>query len=84
MTVHISSAFFEKKAPKKLLMIRVWGDRHVGYDPARQGREQAGPARLQAARSITFQMAEVMVSHDLFKQILDAIGALRPSPLPRC
>ncbi len=35
-------------------------------------------------RSITFQMAKVMVPHGLFKQILDAIAALRPSPLLRC
>jgi hypothetical protein len=29
-------------------------------------------------------MAEVMVSRDLFQQILDAIGALRPAPPTRC
>jgi hypothetical protein len=44
--------------------------------------------RLNAAsmrgRSITFQMAEVMVPRALFGQILDAIAALRPLPPARC
>ena len=35
-------------------------------------------------RSITFQMAEVMVSRGLFQQIIDAITALRPLPQARC
>jgi hypothetical protein len=35
-------------------------------------------------RSITFQMAEVMVPRGLFKQILSAIAALRPLPPARC
>ena len=43
-----------------------------------------GAKIVRHGRSITFQMAEVMVSRDLFQQILDAIAALRPSPLPRC
>jgi hypothetical protein len=43
-----------------------------------------GAKVVRHGRSITFQMAELMVSHELFKQILDAIAALRPSPLPRC
>jgi hypothetical protein len=43
-----------------------------------------GAKVVRHGRSITFQMAEVIVSHDLFKQIFDAIAALRPSPLPRC
>lgn len=34
--------------------------------------------------SITFQMAEVIVSRDSFQQILDAIVAFRPLPPARC
>ena len=34
--------------------------------------------------SITFQMAEVMVPRDLFRQILTAIAALRPLPPAQC
>jgi hypothetical protein len=43
-----------------------------------------GAQIVKHGRSITFQMAEVMVSRDLFQQILDAIAALRPSPVVRC
>jgi hypothetical protein len=43
-----------------------------------------GAKIVRHGRSITFQMAEVMVARDLFKQILDAIGALRPAPPTRC
>lgn len=35
-------------------------------------------------RSITFQITEVMVSRDLFQQILDAVEPLRPVPRPQC
>jgi hypothetical protein len=35
-------------------------------------------------RSITFQMAEVMVSRGLFQKILAAIAALRSLPPARC
>jgi hypothetical protein len=43
-----------------------------------------GAKTVRHGHSITFQMAEVMVSRDLFQQILDAIGALRPAPPTRC
>ena len=43
-----------------------------------------GAKIVRHGRSITFQMAEVMVSRDLFQQILDAITALRPLPAVRC
>jgi hypothetical protein len=39
-----------------------------------------GARIVRHARSVTFQMAEVMVSRRLFQQILAAIAALRPSP----
>ena len=43
-----------------------------------------GAKIVRHGRSITFQMAEVMVSRDLFQQLLDAIRALRPAPPTRC
>jgi hypothetical protein len=39
---------------------------------------------VRHGRSITFQMAEMMVSRGLFQQILTAIAALRPLPPARC
>jgi hypothetical protein len=39
---------------------------------------------VRHGRSITFQMAEVMVPRDLFQTILGAIAALRPLPPARC
>jgi hypothetical protein len=43
-----------------------------------------GAKIVRHGRSITFQMAEVMVPRGLFKQILSAIAALRPLPPARC
>ncbi len=43
-----------------------------------------GARIVRHGRSIAFQMAEVMVPRALFRQILGAIAALRPSPLARC
>jgi len=43
-----------------------------------------GARIVQHGRSITFQLAEVMVTRGLFQQILTAIAALRPSPPVRC
>jgi hypothetical protein len=43
-----------------------------------------GAKIVRHVRSISFQMAEVMVSRGLFRQILDAIAALRPLPAVRC
>lgn len=43
-----------------------------------------GAKIVRDGRSITFQMAEVMVPRDLFQQILTAIAALRPLPPARC
>jgi hypothetical protein len=39
---------------------------------------------VRHGRSITFQMAEVLVPHDLLQKILDTIAALRPLPPARC
>ena len=43
-----------------------------------------GAKIVRHGRSITFQMAEVMVPRGLFEQILSAIAALRPLPPARC
>jgi hypothetical protein len=43
-----------------------------------------GAKIVRHGRSITFQMAEVMISRGLFQQILDAIAALRPLPVVLC
>ncbi len=43
-----------------------------------------GTKIVRHGRSITFQMAEVMVPRDLFQTILAAIAALRPLPQVRC
>ncbi len=43
-----------------------------------------GARIVRHGRSITFQMAEVMVPRGLFQSILAAIAALRPLPPERC
>jgi hypothetical protein len=43
-----------------------------------------GAKIVRHSRSITFQMAEVMVPRQLFQKILAAIAALRPLPPARC
>jgi len=43
-----------------------------------------GSRIVRHGRSITFQMAEVMVPRGLFKKIVSAIGALSPLQPVRC
>jgi hypothetical protein len=43
-----------------------------------------GAKIVRHGRSITFQLAEVMMPRALFQQVLAAIAALRPSPPTRC
>jgi hypothetical protein len=43
-----------------------------------------GAKIIRHGRSITFQMADVMMPRDLFQKILGAIVALRPLPPARC
>ena len=43
-----------------------------------------GAKIVRHGRSIIFQMAEVMVSRELFRKIRAAIAALRPQPPARC
>ena len=50
----------------------------------RQRLVKIGARIVRHGRSITVQMAEVMVPRSLFQQILAAIAALRPSPPARC
>ena len=39
---------------------------------------------IDRARYTMFQMAEVDVPRDMFRQILELIDGLRPSPVVRC
>jgi hypothetical protein len=50
---------------------------------AREKLNQIGAKIVRHGRSITFQMAEVLVRRALFQKILTAIAALRVLPLAR-
>ena len=43
-----------------------------------------GARIVRHGRSMVFQMAEVMVPRGMFREILAAVSALRPSPAARC
>ena len=57
---------------------------HWSMTTLRDRLVKIGARIVRHGRSITFQMAEVMVPRTLFQQILDAIAALRPAPPARC
>lgn len=57
---------------------------HWSMTTLRDRLVKIGARIVRHGRSITFQMTEVMVSRGLFRQILDAIAALRPLPSARC
>ena len=57
---------------------------HWSMTTLRDRLVKIGAKIVRHGRSITFQMAEVMVSRGLFQQILDAIAVLRPSSPARC
>jgi hypothetical protein len=57
---------------------------HWSMTTLRDRLVKIGAKIVRHGRSITFQMAEVMVSRDLFQQILDSIAALRTLPPTRC
>jgi hypothetical protein len=57
---------------------------HWSMTTLRDRLVKIGAKIVRHGRSITFQMAEVMVSRGLFQHILDAIAALRPLPPARC
>ena len=50
----------------------------------RQRLAKIGARIVRHGRSITNQIAEVMVSRSLFRQILAAIATLRPTQAARC
>ena len=57
---------------------------HWSMTTLRDRLVKIGAKIVRHGRSITFQMAEVMVSRGLFQDILKAIAALRPLPAVRC
>jgi len=57
---------------------------HWSMTTLRDRLVKIGAKIVRHGRSITFQMAEVMVPRTLFQQILDAIAMLRPAPPARC
>jgi len=57
---------------------------HWSMTTLRDRLVKTGAKIVRHGRSITLQMAEVMVSRGVFQQILDAIAALRPLPPARC
>ena len=57
---------------------------HWSLTTLRDRLAKIGAKIVRHGRSITFQMAEVMVPRGLFQGILDAIAALRPLPAVRC
>ena len=57
---------------------------HRSMTTLRDRLVKIGARIVRHGRSVTFQMAEVMVPRALFGQILDAIAALRPLPPARC
>ncbi len=57
---------------------------HWSMTTLRDRLVKIGAKIVRHGRSITFQMAEVMVPRDLFQKILDAIAALRPLPVALC
>jgi transposase-like protein len=57
---------------------------HWSMTTLRDRLVKIGAKIVRHGRSITFQMAEVIVSRGLFQEILDAIATLRPLPAVRC
>jgi hypothetical protein len=57
---------------------------HWSMTTLRDRLVKIGAKIVRHGRSITFQMAEVMVPRDLVQKILDAIAALRPLPVALC
>ena len=57
---------------------------HWSMTTLRDRLVKIGTKIVRHGRSITFQMAEVMVPRTLFQQILDVIAMLRPAPPARC
>ncbi len=58
--------------------------KHWSLTTLRDRLVKIGAKIVRHGRSITFQMAEVMVARALFQKILAAIAALRPLGPARC
>jgi len=58
--------------------------RHWSLTTVRDRLVKIGAKVVRHGRSVIFQMAEVAMPRDLFRQILWAISTLRPSPPARC
>jgi hypothetical protein len=58
--------------------------KHRSLTTLRRRFVKIGAEVVRHGRSVIFQMAEVAVPRDLFRQILLAISTLRPSPPARC
>lgn len=58
--------------------------KHWSLTTLRDRLVKIGAKVVRHGRSVTFQMAEVMISRGLFQHILGAIAALRPPPPIRC
>ena len=58
--------------------------RHWSMTTLRDRLVKIGAKIVRHGRSITFQIAEVMVPRTLFQQIRDAIAMLRPASPGRC
>ena len=57
---------------------------HWSMTTLRDRLVKIGARIVRHGRSITFQMAEIIVSRVLFQHILGAIAMLRPLPPARC
>ncbi len=57
---------------------------HWSMTTLRDRLVKIGAKIVRHGRSITFQMAEIMVSRGVLQPILDAIAAPRPLPPARC
>ena len=55
---------------------------HWSLTTVREKLVKIGAKVVRHGRYVTFQMAEVAVSRDLFAEILRLIGGLRTGPLP--
>ena len=57
---------------------------HWSMTTLRDRLVKTGARIVRHGRSVTFQMAEVMVPRGLFEKVLSAIPALRPLPAAPC
>ena len=65
--------------PRPNSSLRQWS-----LSPLRERPVKIGAKIIRHGRSVTFQMAEVMISRGLFQHILGAIALRPPLPPVRC